>query len=89
MVLSDYRWQGCPDTGISTGAYNMFYQSVPINHCTHVPDTSAQYSASIEYNVSCTTGMELAHFIMLNNELMNKDPDVVPEQILLIILDRK
>ena len=33
--------------------------------------------------------MDLEHFRMLNNELMNKDPDVIPEQLPLIILDRK
>ena len=26
MVLSDYSWHGCPDTGRSTGAYIVFYQ---------------------------------------------------------------
>ena len=33
--------------------------------------------------------MSLAHFRILNNELLNKDPDVVPEQAPLIILDSK
>ena len=33
--------------------------------------------------------MALAHFIVLNNELLNKDPDVVPEQEYVIILDFK
>ena len=36
MVLSDYRWQYCPDIGRSTGAYNVFYQGAPIYHWTHV-----------------------------------------------------
>ena len=30
--------------------------------------------------------MELAHFKMINNEPINKDPDVFPEQVPLIIL---
>ena len=25
MAFSDYIWQDCPDTGISTGAYIIFY----------------------------------------------------------------
>ena len=29
--------QDCPDTGRSTGAYIIFYQSWPIYHGTHVP----------------------------------------------------
>ena len=33
--------------------------------------------------------MSLAHFSMINNELLNKDPDVVPEQSPLVILDGK
>ena len=33
--------------------------------------------------------MALAHFRMLINELLKKDPDIVPEEAPLIILDRK
>ena len=32
--------------------------------------------------------MDLAHFRMLNHELLNKDPDIFPEESPLIILDR-
>ena len=37
MVFSDYRCQYFIDTGISKVAYIVFYQGVPIYHCTHVP----------------------------------------------------
>ena len=33
--------------------------------------------------------MALAHFIMLIHELLNKDPDIVPEEAPLIVLDIK
>ena len=33
--------------------------------------------------------MELAYFRMLINELLNKDPDIVPEESPLIVLDSK
>ena len=33
--------------------------------------------------------MDLPHFRMINNEFLNKDPDVVPQQALLIVLDIK
>ena len=33
--------------------------------------------------------MDLAHFIMLIHEFLNKDPDIVPEEAPLIILDCK
>ena len=55
-----------------------FTKGVPIDSCKHVPVTVVQFSAESYYNASCTAGMDLAHFIMLNNELMNKDSDVLP-----------
>ena len=33
--------------------------------------------------------MALAHFIMLIHELLNKDPDIVPEETPLILLNSK
>ena len=63
----------------------MFYQGGPIDHCTHVPVPVSQYSVESEYNAACTVGMSLAHFSMINNELLNKDPDLVPEKSPLII----
>ena len=33
--------------------------------------------------------MALAHFRILIHELLNKDPDIVPEEAPLIVLDRK
>ena len=84
VVFSDSRYQDCPDTGRSTGAYILFYQGVTIDNFTHVPGPVAQSSAEIMYNAVCTAVMALAHFRMLN-----KEPDVVPEQSPIIILDRK
>ena len=89
MVFYDSRWQEYPYTGISTGAYIIFYRCEPIDNFTHVPGPVAQYISESEYNSSCTAGMALAHFSMINNELLNKDPDVVLEQVPLIILDSK
>ena len=66
-----------------------FIIGVPIDHCTHVPGPVAQYSAESEYNSSCTAGMSLAYSRVLNIELLNKYPDMVPEQSHLIILDTK
>ena len=39
--------------------------------------------------MACTTGIALAHFSMLINELLNKFPDIVPEEVPIIILDSK
>ena len=74
MAFSDYSWQEFPYTGRSIGVYITFYQGGPIDHGTHVPGPVAQSSADSEYNAACTAGMTLAHFRMLINELLNKDP---------------
>ena len=55
----------------------------------HVTGPVSHSSAESEYNGACTTGMALAQFRIINNELINKDPYVYPEQALLIILDSK
>ena len=89
MDFSDSSWQDCPDTSRSTGAYIIFYQGGPIDHGTHVLGPVAQSSAESEYNAACTSGMSLAHFRMLINELLNKDINIVPEEAPLIVLDIK
>ena len=89
MDFSDSSWQDCPDTGRTTGAYTICYQGGPIDHVTHVPGPVAQSSAESEYNAACTAGISLAHFRMLVHELLNEDPDMVPEEAHLIVLDSK
>ena len=89
MDFSDSSWQDCPETGRSTGAYIIFYQGGPIDHGTHVPGPVAQSSAESEYNAACTAGMDLTRFRMLIHELLNKDPDIIPEASPLIVLDSK
>ena len=78
-----------PDTVRITGAYIIFYKGGKIYHGTHVPVPVDQSSAESEYNVACTAGISLAHFRMLIHELLNKDPDIVPEEAPLIILHSK
>ena len=73
----------------STGAYIIFYQGGPIDHGTHVPGPVSQSSAESDYNAECTAGMALAHFRMLVHELLNENPDMVPMEALLIVLDIK
>ena len=89
MDFSDFSWQDCPDTERSTGAYNIFFRGGPIDHGTHVPGPVAWFSVESEYNAACTTGMALAHFRILIHELLNKDPDIVPEEAHLIVLYSK
>ena len=89
MGFSYSSWQYCTDTGRSTGAYIIFYQGGPIDHGTHVTGPVAQSSAESKYNAACTVGMELAHFRMLICNFLNKDPDIVPYEAPLIVLDSK
>ena len=89
MVFYYSLWKDWPDTGRSTGSYIVFYQCGPIENCTHVTFSVAQSSAESEFNIACTSGMALANFRILNNELSKKDPYVVPEQSHFIILDIK
>ena len=56
-----------------------FLSSGTIDDGTHVPGLFAQSSAESDYNTACTAVMALAHFIMLMNELLNRDTDIVPE----------
>ena len=42
VVFSDYSWQYCPETGISTGACIIFYQGGTIDNGTHVPGPVSQ-----------------------------------------------
>ena len=66
-----------------------FNEGGPIDHCTYVPVPVSQSSAESEYNMIFTAVMALANFIMLNIELVNKDPYVVLEQAHLVILGSK
>ena len=63
------------------------YKGGPIDHVTHVQGPVSQYSAESEYDSACIAGMDLAHFRMVIHEFLNKDPDIVPEEASLIILD--
>ena len=67
----------------------IFYQGGKINHGTHVPGPFNQSSAESEYNASCTAEMVLANFRMWIHKFLNKDPDIVPEEDPLIILNSK
>ena len=74
--------------GVQEHIFN-FYQGGRIDHCTHVPSQFYQYSVENEYNAACTAVLDLEHLSILKNQLMNKDPDVVPEKAHLVILVRK
>ena len=45
IYFYDSSWKYCPNTGISTGAYIIFYQGGSIDHGTHIPGPVSQSSA--------------------------------------------
>ena len=65
MTFSDFIWKYFKDTGISIGAYIIFYQGGPIDHIKNVPGPVPQPSSESEYNAACSAVMALAHFSML------------------------
>ena len=67
----------------------MIYQGGLIYHCTHITVPGSQYISESEYNAACTAGMALEKSTTLNNEVMNKYPNAVPEQAPIIIVDIK
>ena len=77
IVLSGSSWKECSYNVRSTRAYILFDQGGPIDYCTDVPGPVVTYSSESEYNAACTAGMYLAHFRILNNDLLDKDTDVV------------
>ena len=60
-----------------------------LTHGTCVPGPVSQSSAESNYSAACPAVMDLAHFIMLIYEYLNKDPDIVPEEAPPIVLDSK
>ena len=64
-------------------------QGGPIDYGTHVSGPVSQSRSDSEYNEACTEGMDLAYFRMLIHELLNTDPDIVPEEDPITIMDIK
>ena len=67
----------------------IFYQGGTIDHVAYVPGPVSQSGEEIQYNVACTVGMALARFRMSIHKLLNKDPDIFPEEAPLIIFYSK
>ena len=67
----------------------IFYKVGPIDHGTHITGPVAQSGAESAYNAAFIAGMVLAHFTMWIHELLNKDPEIFPEEPPMIVLDSK
>ena len=84
MAFYESSRKDCPGTIRSTGTNIILYQGVPIDHSTNIPRPVDQSSAESDYNATCTTGITLAYFRMLIHELLDKYPDIVTEESLLM-----
>ena len=84
MAFLDSSWQDCPDTGRSTGSFDIFYQGGVVQSSSFVPDPVAMSSAEAEFNAACVTAMALAHLRQLVLEIRGEDPSSVWELPLLI-----
>ena len=67
----------------------ILYQGGTIYHDKYVSVPVSQSSAESEYNAACTAGMTLAYLRMLIHEFFNMDPDIVPDEVPLIVLYSK
>ena len=89
MAFYDCSWQDFLDIGINKGANMIFDHDGPIDYGTNVPVSVYQSSAENECNAACTSVTDLEYLRMLINELLNKDPYIVPEEAPIIRLNIK
>ena len=67
ILRHTHSWFTIQYNGIITGAYIVFYQGRPIDHCTHVPGPVDEYISESEYNAAYTAGMALSNLRILNS----------------------
>ena len=87
--MHDSSWNDCPDTGRSTGSYQLFVQGGPVDFSTFVPAPVAMSSAEAENNARVAAGLAMSHIRMLWNELKFEDPDDLLVPPILMLYDNK
>ena len=58
------------------------YKGGPIKHVIHVTTQVSQSGVDSEYNAARTAVIALENFMMIIHELLNKDTDTVPEEVI-------
>lgn len=89
LGMHDSSWNDCPDTGRSTGSYQLFVQGGPVDFSTFVPAPVAMSSAEAENNAGAAAGLAMSHIRMLWNELNFEDPDDLLVPPILMLCDNK
>jgi hypothetical protein len=74
--LSDSSFHDCPDTGRSTGGYDLFYQGGVVDCTSTVPIPVALSTAESESNMGALASRAMAHVRMLLLEFRGLDPDM-------------
>ena len=87
--MHNSSWNDFPDTGRSTGSYQLFVQGGPVDFSTFVPAPVAMSSAEAENNAGAAAGLAMSHIRMLWNELKFEDPDDLLVPPILMLCDNK
>ena len=65
IFFSDSSWNGCIDTGRSTGGYISFNQGGPVDYGSHLPVPVAMSSGEAEYISAAVACMRASHLRIL------------------------
>ena len=75
IMFTDSSWQDCPDTGRSTGSYQIYQQGGIVEAASFVPNPVAMSSAEAEYNAVAHAMQRCANVCQVLMELSGQDPD--------------
>ena len=75
IMFTDSSWQDCPDTGRSTGSYQIYQQGGIVEAACFVPNPVAMSSAEAEYNAVAHAMQRCANVRQVLQELSGNAPD--------------
>ena len=75
IMFTDSSWQDCPDTGRSTGCYQIYQQGGIVDAASFVPNPVAMSSAEAEYNAVAHAMQRCANVRQVLQELHGNAPD--------------
>ena len=75
VLMTDSSWQDCPDTGRSTGSYQLYHQGGIIDCGSFVPTPVAMSSAEAEYNAIAHSMQDITNSKQVIHELYGNKAD--------------
>lgn len=75
VMFTDSSWQDCPDTGRSTGCYQIYQQGGIVDAASFLPNPVAMSSAEAEYNAVAYAMQRCANIRQIFQELNGNPPD--------------